>query len=151
AGVTHIGEAKPLDLRVSAPPRESIGAVREAGEARAGDHNGPLHPEIASDFRPFPRERRIEARACWPLAFAPVADEAAHTRSIRRADERGHVGLGLAEDGAGVAESLEPFASMVSTHARGADAPKRQIFLCDMEDHVIDGNAARGRARENVF
>ena len=65
-------------------------------------------------------------------------------RPHRGCEFRNRIGLGV--DSFGVAEILEPIETVVRAHAARADATKWQVFLCNVHDHIVDGDTARCRA-----
>ena len=50
-----------------------------------------------------------------------------------------------------MAEGLEAFNAVVGTHAGRTDAAKGHVFLGDMEDHIVDADAAGGGAMQEGF
>jgi hypothetical protein len=68
--------------------------------------------------------------------------EALEQRAIGRIEQRHAVEPRLVEHRLLLAEGLEALAAVVMAHAAGADAAEGQVLLGDVQDGVVDGDAA---------
>src|SRR5690242_5326708 len=79
------------------------------------------------------------------------ADEALGERAVWRAKKFEGAEARLQQDPFLLGESCEAGAAVIMAHAARSNPAKRQIVLHDVEDDVVDGDAARRGSAQNAI
>jgi hypothetical protein len=90
------------------------------------------------------RAARRGASLCCRLFFEVAGNRLLRLRTIRRQHpgQLRDIDLRLPIHGLGMAERLEPIKAVIIAHAAWPDTPKRQVFLRNVENHVVNGHTA---------